>query len=233
MLLRFFRSLAVRCHLGDLPGVGVGRRTARGVVATAVFFEVMQDLLPAPRRGLPGGRYRALVAATDVVGEVPRGLGKVLTDVLVRRVDRPGHPDNHAGDDPAPTRHYSSPSERFSPPRKVLIPRERPADAEDTLITPPLTPRVITAVVWSSSPVIPATSPTAPSSCVSWLLMLSSVICVFPRSGTTCPETSLIVCSVVEKILASLKNIHARTKNATAIPAKSNPFISSTNRSKP
>jgi hypothetical protein len=43
----------------------------------------------------------------------------------------------------------------------------------------------------------------------------------------------LIVCSVVEKILASLKNIHARTKNATAIPAKSNPFISSTNSSKP
>jgi hypothetical protein len=37
---------------------------------------------------------------------------------------------------------------------------------------------------------------------------------------------------VVEKILASLKNIHARTKNATAIPAKSNPFISSTNNSK-
>src|SRR5918997_1090424 len=80
---------------------------------------------------------------------------------------------------------------------------------------------------------MPATSPTASSSCVSWLFMLSTVMCVFPRSGTTCPETSLIVCSVVEKILASLKNIHARTKNARAIPAKSNPFISSTNSSNP
>src|SRR5919107_3755310 len=80
---------------------------------------------------------------------------------------------------------------------------------------------------------MPATSPTASSSCVSWLFMLSTVMCVFPSSGTTCPETSLIVCSVVEKILASLKNIHARTKNATAIPAKRNPFISSTKTSNP
>jgi hypothetical protein len=77
----------------------------------------------------------------------------------------------------------------------------------------------MTVVVWSSSPVIPATSPTASSSCESWLLMLSTVTCVLPRSGTTCSETSLMVCSVVEKILASLKNIHASTKNATAIPA--------------
>jgi hypothetical protein len=34
-------------------------------------------------------------------------------------------------------------------------------------------------------------------------------------------------------MLASLKNIHARTKKATAIPANSNPFINSTNSSKP
>ena len=80
----------------------------------------------------------------------------------------------------------------------MLTPREIPAVAEETLITPPLTPRVITAVVWSSSPVMPATSPTASSSCVSWLFMLSTVTCVLPRSGTTCPETSLIDCSVVE-----------------------------------
>src|SRR5215217_3406412 len=103
----------------------------------------------------------------------------MLAHVLVSGVDRASHPDHDAGDDPAPARHYSSPSGRFSPPRKVLIPRDRPAVAEETLITPPLTPRVMTAVVWSSSPVMPATSPTAPSSCESWLLMLSTVMCVF------------------------------------------------------
>jgi hypothetical protein len=101
------------------------------------------------------------------------------------------------------------------------------------LITPPLTPRVMTAVVWSSSPVMPATSPTASSNCESWLFMLSTVMWVFPRSGTTSPETSFIVCSVVEKTLANLKNIHASTKKAAAIPKKSNPFINSTNNSKP
>ena len=112
------------------------------------------------------------------------------------------------------------------------MPREIPALAEEILITPPRTPFVMTAVVWSSSPVMPATSPTASSSWVSWLLMLSTVTCVFPRSGTTCSETSLIACSVVEKIRESLRNTHASTKNETAIPAKSIPFISSTKASK-
>lgn len=97
---------------------------------------------------------------------------------------------------------------------------------------PPRTPRVITVVVWSSSSVIPATSPTASSSCESWLFMLSTVTCVFPRSGTTCSETSLMLRSVAEKILASLKKAQARTRNAIAIPANSIPLIRSTNRSK-
>src|ERR671920_1534989 len=190
--------------------------------------------LPPPRGGLARRGHRAPVAATDVVGEISCRFRQVLAYVLVRRVDRACDPDHDAGHDPTPTRHrYSSFSGRFSPLRKVLRPREIPAVAEETLITPPLTPRVITAVVWSSSPVMPATSPTASSSCVSWLFMLSTVMWVFPRSGTTCPVTSLIVCSVVEKTLASRKNSHARTKNATAIPAKRKPFISSTKTSNP
>src|ERR671916_119267 len=113
------------------------------------------------------------------------------------------------------------------------MPRERPAVAEETLITPLLTPRVMTVVVWSSSSVIPATSPTASSSWESWLLMLSTVTCVLPRSGTTCSETSLMARSVVEKTPASRSSIQASTKNATAIPAKSIPFINSTKASKP
>src|SRR3712207_834758 len=39
--------------------------------------------------------------------------------------------------------------------------------------------------------------------------------------------------SVVEKMPASLRSIQASTKNATAIPAKSIPFINSTKASKP
>src|SRR5918997_2591895 len=113
------------------------------------------------------------------------------------------------------------------------MPRESPAVAEETLITPLLTPRVMTGVVWSISPVTPATSPTASSSCASWLLMLSTVTCVLPRSGTTCSETSLMARSVVEKTPASRSSIQASTKNATAIPAKSIPFINSTKASKP
>src|SRR5919107_109422 len=230
----YLRGLSFGWLMRGLHRVGVGRRPAGGVVPAAVFFEVVQDLLPAPRGRLPCRRHRPLVTVADVVREVPDRSGELLAHVLVGRVDRPGHPDHDASDDPAPTRHrYSSASGRFSPPRKVLIPRERPAVAEETLITPPLTPRVMTAVVWSSSPVIPATSPTAPASCENWPLILSNAMCVFPRSGTTSPETSLIDCSVVEKMLASLKNIHARTKKATAIPANSNPFISSTSNSKP
>src|ERR671933_1720420 len=78
-----------------------------------------------------------------------------------------------------------------------------------------------------------ATSPTASSSCESWLLMLSTVTCVLPRSGTTSSETSLMASSAVEKILESLRNIHASTRNATASATKSTPFASSTNTSKP
>src|SRR3712207_8632604 len=96
------------------------------------------------------------------------------------------------------------------------MPRESPAVAEETLITPLRTPRVMTVVVWSSSSVIPATSPTASSSWESWLLMLSTVTCVLPRRGTTCSETSFMARSVLEKILASLKKTHASTKKATA-----------------
>src|SRR5215217_6969861 len=118
-------------------------------------------------------------------------------------------------------------------PKKALMPFERPAVAEETFITPPRTPRVITAVVWSSSPVMSVTSPTAVSSWESWLLILSTVTCVLPRSGTTCSETSLMVSSVVEKIRASRKNIHASTSNATASATKSAPLASSTNTSKP
>src|SRR5215213_7225062 len=118
-------------------------------------------------------------------------------------------------------------------PKKALMPFERPAVAEENFITPPRTPRVITAVVWSSSPVISATSPTAVSSWESWLLILSTVTCVLPRSGTTCSETSLRVSSVVEKIRASRKNIHASTRNATASATKSAPLASSTKTSKP
>src|SRR3712207_4999687 len=91
----------------------------------------------------------------------------------------------------------------------------------------------MTVVVWSSSSVIPATSPTASSSWESWLFMLSTVTWVLPRSGTTCPATSFIVSSATEKILASRKNIHANTKNATVSATKSTPFASSTNTSNP
>src|SRR3712207_5874513 len=52
-------------------------------------------------------------------------------------------------------------------------------------------------------------------------------------SGTICSETSFMVFSVAEKILASRKNIHASTRNATASATKSAPLASSTNMSKP
>src|SRR5918997_4076443 len=211
---------------GGLPGVG-----------PVVPFELAQYLLLARMRSLPGRRHRALVAAADVRRQVARRLRQVPAGLLARGVDRARYPQDNARGHLPPRVHSTPspsrlPSRRFSPPKKVLMPRERPAVAEETLITPPRTPRVMTVVVWSSSSVMPATSPTASSSWESWLFMLSTVVWVLPMRGTTCSETSRMDFSVVEKIRASRKKAHASRKNATAIPAYSKPFISSTKRSK-
>src|SRR3712207_6255766 len=219
-----------RLQTGGLPGVG-----------PVVPLELAQDLLLARIGRLPRRRHRALVAAADVCRQLARRLRQVLAGLLARGVDRAGHAEDDPGGHLPPGVHSAPspsglpsgvPPPRLSPARNVLMPRERPAVAEETFMTPPRTPRVMTVVVWSSSSVMPATSPTASSSWESWLFMLSTVVWVLPMRGTTCSETSFIDFSVVEKILASRRKAHASRKNATATPAYSKPFISSTKRSK-